>query len=76
MLQTPPLPGSDRQDQMVQVLVGLALDDLECGQLDAESALRLVANRAWVEGHREGAHLSGGLAGPPVNLIATEADRA
>jgi hypothetical protein len=62
MLETPPLPGSDPQDRIVQVLVGLALDDLEYGHLDVETALRFVANRAWDEGHREGANHTGNLA--------------
>jgi hypothetical protein len=62
MLETPSLPGSDRQDRIIQALVGLALDDLEYGHLDVETALRFVANRAWGEGHREGANHTGDLA--------------
>jgi hypothetical protein len=62
MLETPSLPGSDRQDRIIQALVGLALDDLDYGHLDVETALRFVANRAWGEGHREGANHTGDLA--------------
>ncbi|MDT7622001.1 MAG: hypothetical protein QOI50_2032 [Pseudonocardiales bacterium] len=43
-----------RQDHVITMLVGLALDDLESGNIDVETALRFVAHRAWVEGHREG----------------------
>jgi hypothetical protein len=42
------------------VLVALALDDLECGNLDVETALRFVAHRAWIAGLREAQNTSGG----------------
>jgi hypothetical protein len=50
-----------RQDQVVTMLVGLALDDLESGNIDVETALRFVAHRAWVEGHREGVNARNGF---------------
>jgi hypothetical protein len=43
-----------RRLDSVTVLVGQALDDLEAKRVDIESALRILANAAWVEGHREG----------------------
>jgi hypothetical protein len=56
---------SSEQDRAVNVLVGLALDDLECGNLDVETALRFVAHRAWIAGLREAQNTSGdGIAQP------------
>jgi hypothetical protein len=57
MIESAPTPGSEEYEQVIELLVGLALDDLEGGNLDAAAALRLVASRAWVEGYREGANL-------------------
>jgi hypothetical protein len=48
------------QDRAVSVLVGLALDDLESGNLDVETALRFVAHRAWTAGLRKGQNAGGG----------------
>jgi hypothetical protein len=45
---------------MIELLIGLALDDLASEHIDTESVLRLVAHRAWTEGHREGVNLSAG----------------
>jgi hypothetical protein len=53
-------PPSSEQDRAVNVLVGLALDDLECGNLDVETALRFVAHRAWLAGLRDAQNASGG----------------
>jgi hypothetical protein len=49
-----------RAGRAVNVLVGLALDDLECGNLDVETALRFVAHRAWIAGLRDARNASGG----------------
>jgi hypothetical protein len=42
------------------VLVALALDDLECGNLDVETALRFVAHRAWAAELRDAQNARGG----------------
>jgi hypothetical protein len=56
---------SSEHDRVVGLLVGLALDDLECGNLDVETALRFVAHRAWLAGLREAQNTSdGGVAQP------------
>jgi hypothetical protein len=52
-------PDLARRERVIEGLVGLALDDLETGNLDIETALRLVATRAWSEGHHEGASSKG-----------------
>jgi hypothetical protein len=51
---------SSEHDRAIGVLVGLALDDLECGNLDVETALRFVAHRAWLAGLHEAQNTSGG----------------
>jgi hypothetical protein len=38
----------------LDLLIGIALDDLDQGNLDVETALRLVAQRAWDQGYRAG----------------------
>ena len=38
----------------LDLLIGIALDDLEQGNVDVETALRLVAQRAWDQGYRAG----------------------
>jgi hypothetical protein len=44
---------------VVAMLVGQALDDLEARNIDTVTAFRLVAERAWVEGHRAGLNAVG-----------------
>jgi hypothetical protein len=39
---------------LIDVLVGLALDDLAEGNIDIETALRTIARAAWTDGHRHG----------------------
>jgi hypothetical protein len=51
-------PVSDVTDESrltscIEVYIGLALDDLASGYIDTETTLRLIALRAWTEGHRE-----------------------
>ena len=41
-------------DRALDLLISIALDDLEQGNLDVETALRLVAQRAWDQGYRAG----------------------
>jgi hypothetical protein len=41
-------------NRALDLLIGIALDDLEQGNLDVETALRLVAHRAWDQGYRAG----------------------
>jgi hypothetical protein len=53
------------QDRAVNVLVRLALDDLECGNLDVETALRFVAHRAWTTGLRDTQNARGGGVAQP-----------
>jgi hypothetical protein len=55
------------------MLVSQALDDLESERIDATTAFRLVAERAWSEGHRAGLH-AGSFAQPPP--APTRADEA
>jgi hypothetical protein len=52
-------PDLARRERVIEGLVGLALDDLESGNVDIETALRLIATRAWSEGHHEGASSKG-----------------
>lgn len=54
-----PQPNSE-QDHTINMLVGPALDDVDNGNLDVETALRLVARRTWTAGYREGRNASGG----------------
>jgi len=61
------------RDRVVAVLVSQALDDLESERIDAATAFRLVAERAWSEGHRAGLH-AGSFAQPPP--APTRADEA
>jgi len=42
--ETDPNPG------LIEALVEIALDDIECGNLDTRGALRLIAMIAWREG--------------------------
>jgi hypothetical protein len=60
-------PPSSEQDRAVNVLVALALDDLECGNLDVETALRFVAHRAWIAGLSDAQNASGGGNAQPVD---------
>lgn len=48
-----PEEGGDPTD-FINTLVTHALDDLEEGRLDVESALRIIARAAWAAGHRQG----------------------
>jgi hypothetical protein len=41
-------------DRALDLLISIALDDLDQGNLDVETALRLVAQRAWDQGYRAG----------------------
>jgi hypothetical protein len=41
-------------DRALDLLISIALDDLDQGNLDFETALRLVAQRAWGQGYRAG----------------------
>ncbi|HEY0574495.1 MAG TPA: hypothetical protein VGD73_10355 [Pseudonocardia sp.] len=41
-------------NRALDLLIGIALDDLDQGNLDVETALRLVAQRAWDQGYRAG----------------------
>jgi hypothetical protein len=52
----------------LEKLIGLALDDLEQGNLDVETALRLVARRAWDRGYRAGANLNDDLTDQQLRL--------
>jgi hypothetical protein len=52
-------PDLARRERVIEGLVGLALDDLESGNIGIEAALRLVATRAWGEGRHEGAFSKG-----------------
>lgn len=45
---------SERGHRAVALLVGQALDDLESERIDLATALQLVVERAWSEGHRAG----------------------
>jgi hypothetical protein len=54
-----PQPDSE-EDRAISLLVGLAPDDLDCGNLDVEEALRFVAHRAWAHGYREAQNSTGG----------------
>jgi hypothetical protein len=45
------------------MLVGQAFDDSEAQNIDLVTAFRLVAERAWAEGHRAGLN-AGGLPEP------------
>jgi hypothetical protein len=47
-------PGDGGPSALIDVLVGLALDDLSEGNIDIETALRTIARAAWTEGHRHG----------------------
>jgi len=40
--------------EFINTLVTHALDDLEEGRLDVESALRIIARAAWAAGYRQG----------------------
>jgi hypothetical protein len=60
-----PQPNSE-QDHTINVLVGLALDDIDNGNLDVETALRLVARRTWTAGYREGRNASDGGVTEPL----------
>jgi hypothetical protein len=48
-----PEDGGDATE-FINTLVTHALDDLEEGRLDVESALRIIARAAWAAGHRQG----------------------
>ncbi|HEX4356810.1 MAG TPA: hypothetical protein VH141_04780 [Pseudonocardia sp.] len=50
---TAPEDGED-PTEFINTLVTHALDDLEEGRLDIESALRIIARAAWAAGHRQG----------------------
>jgi hypothetical protein len=62
------------RDPVVSMLVGQALDDLESERIDAATAFRLVAERAWTEGHRAGLNAGGFLQPPPAPRTATRTD--
>jgi hypothetical protein len=47
-------PGDHGPSGLIDVLVGLALDDLAEGNIDIETALRTIARAAWTDGHRHG----------------------
>jgi hypothetical protein len=71
-----PQPNSE-QDRTINVLVGLALDDIDSGNLDVEAALRLVARRTWTAGYSEGRNASdGGVTEPlgdePTHMSSSE----
>ena len=53
MSDAPPSPRR-MKDRVVAMLVGQALDDLEAEHIDIATALRLVAELAWVEAYRVG----------------------
>jgi hypothetical protein len=59
------------RERVVAMLVSQALDDLESERLDAATAFRLVAERAWAEGHRAGLH-AGSFAQPPPASTRTD----
>jgi hypothetical protein len=51
-------PARERR-RVVAMLVGHALDDLESERIDIDTALLLVAGRAWVESYRAGLYAGG-----------------
>jgi hypothetical protein len=52
-------PAGRERARVISMLVGQALDDLESENIDAATAFRLVAERAWAEGHRAGLNAGG-----------------
>jgi hypothetical protein len=70
MSDTASSAGGER-DRMIAMLVGQALDDLESEHIDAATAFRLVAERAWAEGHRAGLNAGGVLEPTPEPPAAT-----
>jgi hypothetical protein len=52
-------------ERVVAMLVSQALDDIEAENIDVATAFRLVAERAWTEGHRAGL-TAGGFPEPPT----------
>lgn len=53
----PPVPPGDEPCVVIEVLVALALDDLDDGNLDLEAALRALATAAWAAGRASAADL-------------------
>jgi hypothetical protein len=58
------------RNRVVAMLVSQALDDLEAERIDAATAFRLVAERAWAEGHRAGLHAGSFVEPPPASTLA------
>lgn len=50
MLPAPDLAGGDEPRVVIDALVTVALDDLDEGHLDVETALRAIAMAAWKAG--------------------------
>ena len=60
-----PREGGGRPTALIDALVAQALDDLDEGRLDVESALRTIANVAWQLGR------AAGRAGPDDDSAGT-----
>jgi hypothetical protein len=75
MSDTTPWPRRER-DRVVAMLVGQALDDIEARNIDIATAFRLVAERAWAEGHRTGLNASGFPEPSPEPPTVTRPDDA
>jgi hypothetical protein len=64
------------KDRVVATLVGQALDDIKARNIDIATAFRLVAERAWAEGHRAGLNAGGFPEPSPEPPTATRPDDA